>query len=139
MSLPEQLNFSRRRRLPLVLASEAAECGLACIAMVARYHGHDVDLNGLRQRFTLSMSGISLRSLMGLADQLGFSTRPLRVELSALAKVKMPAILHWDLNHFVVLNSVDRQVGRDPRPGASACASSRRRRSPSISPASCSS
>ena len=73
MSLPEQLNFSRRRRLPLVLASEAAECGLACIAMVARYHGHDVDLNGLRQRFTLSMSGISLRSLMGLADQLGFS------------------------------------------------------------------
>jgi ATP-binding cassette, subfamily B, bacterial CvaB/MchF/RaxB len=85
MSLPEQINFSRRRRLPLVLASEAAECGLACVAMVARWHGHDVDLNGLRQRFTLSMSGISLRSLMGLADQLGFSTRPLRVELSALS------------------------------------------------------
>jgi ATP-binding cassette, subfamily B, bacterial CvaB/MchF/RaxB len=106
MSLPEQLNFSRRRRLPLVLASEAAECGLACVAMIARYHGHDVDLNGLRQRFTLSMSGISLRSLMGLADQLGFSTRPLRVELSALSKVQTPAILHWDLNHFVVLNSV---------------------------------
>jgi ATP-binding cassette subfamily B protein RaxB len=106
VSLPEQLNFSRRRRLPLVLASEAAECGLACIAMVARYHGHDVDLNGLRQRFTLSMSGISLRSLMGLADQLGFSSRPLRVELSALGKVKLPAILHWDLNHFVVLASV---------------------------------
>jgi ATP-binding cassette, subfamily B, bacterial CvaB/MchF/RaxB len=106
MNLPEPLNFSRRRRLPLVLASEAAECGLACIAMVARCHGHDVDLNGLRQRFTLSMSGISLRSLMGLADQLGFSTRPLRVELSSLSKVQMPAILHWDLNHFVVLNSI---------------------------------
>src|SRR5215813_9536778 len=106
MSLPEQINFSRRRRLPLVLASEAAECGLACVAMVARWHGHDVDLNGLRQRFTLSMSGISLRSLMGLADQLGFSTRPLRVELSALSKVATPAILHWDLNHFVVLRAV---------------------------------
>ena len=106
MSLPEQINFSLRRRLPLLLASEAAECGLACVAMVARWHGHDVDLNGLRQRFTLSMSGISLRSLMGLADQLGFSTRPLRVELSALSKVKTPAILHWDLNHFVVLDSI---------------------------------
>ena len=106
MSVLEQVNFSRRRRLPMVLASEAAECGLACIAMVARHHGHDVDLNGLRQRFSLSMSGISLRNLMGLADQLGFSTRPLRVELSALRKVRMPAILHWDVNHFVVLNSV---------------------------------
>ena len=89
MSLPVELNFARRRRLPLVLASEAAECGLACLAMVARYHGHDVDLNGLRQRFALSMAGISLRSLVGLADQLGFSTRPLRVELSALAKVHL--------------------------------------------------
>jgi ATP-binding cassette, subfamily B, bacterial CvaB/MchF/RaxB len=119
MSVLEQLNFSRRRRLPLVLASEAAECGLACIAMVARYHGHDVDLNGLRQRFALSMSGISLRNLMGLADQLGFSTRPLRVELSALSKVRMPAILHWDINHFVVLNSISAKgaVIHDPAIG----------------------
>jgi ATP-binding cassette subfamily B protein RaxB len=116
MTWVEQLNFSGRRRLPLVLASEAAECGLACLAMVARYHGHDVDLNGLRQRFALSMSGISLRNLMGLADQLGFSSRPLRVDLWALAKVKTPAILHWDLNHFVVLRSVNakRAVIHDP-------------------------
>ena len=106
MNALQQLNFSRRRRLPLVLASEAAECGLACITMVARYHGHDVDLNGLRQRFALSLAGMSLRSLMGLADQLGFSSRPLRVELTALTKVATPAILHWDLNHFVVLKAV---------------------------------
>jgi ATP-binding cassette subfamily B protein RaxB len=119
MSVLEQLNFSRRQRLPLVLASEAAECGLACIAMVARYHGHDVDLNGLRQRFSLSMAGISLRNLMGLADQLGFSTRPLRVELGALSKVQMPAILHWDVNHFVVLNSISAKgaVINDPAIG----------------------
>jgi ATP-binding cassette, subfamily B, bacterial CvaB/MchF/RaxB len=119
MSLPEQLNFSRRRRLPLVLASEAAECGLACMAMIARFHGHDVDLNGLRQRFSLSMAGISLRSLMGFADQLGFSSRPLRVEFAALSKVQMPAILHWDLNHFVVLNSISAKgaVIHDPAIG----------------------
>src|SRR5215211_5605349 len=119
MSLPAQLNFSRRRRLPLVLASEAAECGLACITMIARYHGHDVDLNGLRQRFALSLAGMSLRSLMGLADQLGFASRPLRVELSALAKVQAPAILHWDLNHFVVLRAVTAKhaVIHDPAVG----------------------
>src|SRR5881394_3975403 len=106
MKLLDQLNFSGRGRLPVMLASEAAECGLACIAMVARYHGHDVDLNGLRQRFALSLTGMSLRSLIGVADQFGFSSRPLRVELSALDKVKTPAILHWDLNHFVVLRAV---------------------------------
>jgi ATP-binding cassette subfamily B protein RaxB len=118
MSIPAQLNFARRRRLPLVLASEAAECGLACITMVARYHGHDVDLNGLRQRFALSLAGMSLRSLMGLADQLGFASRPLRVELAALSKVQLPAILHWDLNHFVVLRSINNRHAVVYDPGA---------------------
>ena len=106
MSVPSELNFARRRRLPIIQGAEAAECGLACMAMVARYHGHDVDLNGLRQRFTLSMAGATLRSIMGFADSLGFAPRALRVELTALHKVRLPAILHWDLNHFVVLKRV---------------------------------
>lgn len=115
-----ELNFSRRRRLPVIQGAEAAECGLVCMAMVARYHGHDVDLNGLRQRFSLSMSGATLRSIMGLADGLGFAPRALRVELSALDKVRLPAILHWDLNHFVVLKSVrnGKAVIHDPAAGA---------------------
>ena len=102
-----------------MLAAEAAECGLACMAMIARYHGHDVDLNGLRQRFSLSLAGASLRSLMGIADQLGFSTRALRAEVGALGKVSLPAIIHWDLNHFVVLKSISRKsaVVHDPAVG----------------------
>ncbi|WP_339873071.1 peptidase domain-containing ABC transporter [uncultured Brevundimonas sp.] len=114
------LNFSRRRRLPVIQGAEAAECGLVCMAMIARYHSHDVDLNGLRQRFSLSMSGATLRSIMGLADGLGFAPRALRVELSALDKVLLPAILHWDLNHFVVLKSVSngKAVIHDPAAGA---------------------
>jgi len=120
VSLSGELNFARRKRLPIVLAAEAAECGLACMAMIGRWHGHDIDLNGLRQRFSLSMSGASLRSLMGLADQMGFSPRALKVELPSLNKVKLPAILHWDLNHFVVLKSVSakRAVIHDPAAGA---------------------
>lgn len=120
MRLPSELNFARRRRLPIIQGAEAAECGLACMAMIARYHGHDVDLNGLRQRFSLSMSGATLRSLMGLAEPLGLAARALRVELSALGKVRLPAVLHWDLNHFVVLKSVtgDKAVVHDPAMGA---------------------
>lgn len=115
-----ELNFSRRRRLPVIQGAEASECGLACMAMIARYHGHDVDLNGLRQRFSLSMSGATLRSIMSLADSLGFAPRALRVELTALGKVRLPAILHWDLNHFVVLKTVGggKAVVHDPALGA---------------------
>ena len=120
MRAPPQINLSRRRRLPVTLAAEGAECGLACIAMIAAYHGHDVDLNGLRQRFSLSLSGASLRCLMGFANSLGLATRALRVELGSLNKVRMPAVIHWDLNHFVVLKSVsgDKAVIHDPAVGA---------------------
>jgi ATP-binding cassette subfamily B protein RaxB len=120
MSVSAELNFTRTRRLPVILAAEAAECGLGCLTMISRYYGHDVDLNGLRQRFALSMAGASLRGLMSLADQLGFSSRALRVELSGLKKVRLPAILHWNLDHFVVLKSVTRRhaVIHDPAGGA---------------------
>jgi ATP-binding cassette subfamily B protein RaxB len=119
MSILSDLNIGVRHRLPAILAAEAAECGLACMAMISCYWRHDVDLNGLRQRFSLSLAGASLRSLIGIADQLGFSTRALRVEMSALNKVHLPAILHWDLNHFVVLKSVNRKraVVHDPAVG----------------------
>ena len=75
MSRLAELNLARRPRLPVILAAEAAECGLACLTMVARFHGHDIDLNGLRQRFALSLSGASLGSLMRLADALALSGR----------------------------------------------------------------
>ena len=97
-----------RRRLGVVQGVEAAECGLACMTMIARYYGHDVDLNGLRQRFSLSMAGATLRSMMALAEQLGFAARPLRVEVGALGNLRKPVILHWDMNHFVVLESTRR-------------------------------
>ena len=97
-----------RRRLAVLQGVEAAECGLACMAMIAKYYGHDVDLNGLRQRFSMSMAGATLRSMMTLAEQLGFATRPLRAEIGALRNLRKPAILHWDMNHFVVLKSTRR-------------------------------
>ena len=103
----------------MVRAAEGAECGLACLAMVAKYLGHDVDLNGMRQRFPVSLAGTKLRSLMDLAGQLGLAARALRADLDALPKLRTPAILHWDLDHFVVLKSVrrGRVVVHDPALG----------------------
>ena len=100
------LNLPRARILPIVQQSEEAECGLACLTMIAAFHGHHVDLNGLRQQFSISMSGSTLRGLMTTADELNLSSRAIRVELDQLHKVQSPAILHWDMNHFVVLKRV---------------------------------
>ncbi|MCD9086231.1 peptidase domain-containing ABC transporter [Stenotrophomonas sp. SY1] len=89
-----------------ILQSEAAECGLASLAMVADAHGMHVGLSELRRRFSMSLKGAKLSHLIHIAQQLGFTTRPLRLEMEDLDSLKLPCILHWDLNHFVVLAKV---------------------------------
>jgi ATP-binding cassette subfamily B protein RaxB len=94
------------RRVPLVLQSEAAECGLACIAMCANYHGYEVDLGTLRAKLSASLRGVTLAQLMQMSSELNLSPRALRLELVALERLRVPSILHWDLDHFVVLEKV---------------------------------
>ena len=100
------------RRTPVVRQSEAAECGLACLAMVASYHGYKIDLATLRRKFSISLKGARLATLMKIADELGFHARGLRGDLEDLHDVPLPAVLHWDLSHFVVLTGVDRRMGK---------------------------
>lgn len=103
------LNFTGRRALPLIRQSEAAECGLACLAMVAGYHGQRIGLAKLRQRFPISLRGMTLAQLMQVSDELGLHSRPLRGEIEEMPEVRLPAVLHWDLNHFVVLKAIRRR------------------------------
>ena len=107
------------RRVPVILQTEAAECGLACLAMVASAHGLRTDLATLRQRFSLSLKGVTLADLVRMADQLQLSARGLRAELDELPQLQTPCILHWDMNHFVVLVEVKRGVAvvHDPAHG----------------------
>jgi ATP-binding cassette, subfamily B, bacterial CvaB/MchF/RaxB len=104
----QSLSFTGRGRLPLIRQSEAAECGLACLAMVASYYGHRIDLNTLRRRFPVSLNGVTLRALIGVANQLQLAARPLRFELDHLRQLRLPAVVHWDMSHFVVLKFVTR-------------------------------
>ncbi|KAA0072120.1 peptidase domain-containing ABC transporter [Rhodanobacter sp. T12-5] len=113
------LQFGWSRSLPMMLQTEAAECGLACLAMVASYHGHDVDLAGLRRKFSTSLKGVTLARVMAMAGQLGFTCRPLKLDMDNLRQLKTPCLLHWDLNHFVVLKRVGKRriVVHDPAYG----------------------
>ena len=119
------LNFRLRGTLPVVQQTEAAECGLACLAMVASYHGHQLDLNTLRRSHPVSLNGVTLRALMQVASQMRLLCRPLRFEPTDLHQLRLPAILHWDMSHFVVLKSVTRHgiVVHDPACGQRACSS----------------
>ena len=97
-------------RVPLILQTEAAECGLACLAMVASAHGQHTDLAALRQQFNVSTHGLTLADLVRMAGSLQLGARALQVEPEQLSQLALPCILHWDLNHFVVLVSVRRGV-----------------------------
>lgn len=95
--------------LPLILQTEVAECGLACLAMVACHHGYRTDLSTLRARFPGSLRGSSFDTLDHIAAQLKLSTIAYTLRLDELPQLKMPAILHWNLNHFVVLHQANRK------------------------------
>ncbi|HDR8860206.1 TPA: peptidase domain-containing ABC transporter [Burkholderia territorii] len=106
MLLTHRLSLPFQRRLPIVLQTEATECGLACLAMVAGHYGHHVDLATLRRQFTVSLKGIGLARIMEIAHRLDFGTRALKLGLEQLVQLRAPCILHWNFNHFVVLQSV---------------------------------
>ena len=113
------LNFSGLRRLPVIRQTEATECGLACLAMISSYHGHRIDLNTLRRRYPVSLKGVTLRALIQVASQMQLACRAIRFELDHLRQLNLPTIVHWDMNHFVVLKSVTRRgiVVHDPASG----------------------
>jgi ATP-binding cassette subfamily B protein RaxB len=99
----------RFRYLPMIRQAEATECGHACLAMVAAWHGHQIDLVSLRLHHAASANGTSLQALAAIAEQLSLQARALRLEPADLCRLQLPALLHWDMNHFVVLKSASRR------------------------------
>ena len=112
--------FRPANRLPTVLQSERSECGLACLAMIASWFGRKMDLNTLRHEYAISARGANLTDLIGIANSLGLEARPVKLEMEDLQSLSLPAVLHWNMNHFVVVKAVDRKgiVIHDPAVGA---------------------
>ncbi|WGE47715.1 peptidase domain-containing ABC transporter [Actinobacillus equuli] len=103
----EQLNFNFFRKVPVTLQTETAECGLACLSMILGYYHHGkTNLFNLRSQYGVSSRGVNLQNLIDISRHLGFITRPLSLELEEVNQLRLPCILHWDFNHFVVLTKV---------------------------------
>lgn len=118
-ALSEKLDLKLRRRVPVVHQTESSECGLACLAMICGHYGRNTDLIALRRQFNLSARGATLAGVRETATQLGMETRALSLDLSELRALRLPCILHWNFNHFVVLVSArkNRFVLHDPALG----------------------
>lgn len=107
------------RKVPVVTQSEVAECGLACLNMLAIYHGHRVSMRYMRDHFPCRSTGTKLNELIHTASQLGFSTRAIKSEINELNNIKLPCIIHWDMNHYVVLCKIQHNgiIINDPASG----------------------
>lgn len=119
MNYLERLSFGFSKKLSVILQTEVAECGLACLTAIAGYHGYHSDLRTMRQKYSLSQKGLTMADIVRFANDLNLTSRALRLDLDDLPNLRAPCILHWDLNHFVVLKEVvkDGIVIMDPAVG----------------------
>ncbi len=104
-----KLRLFPRKSVPLVLQQEAAECGLACLAMVAKHYGAQIEMVDLRARFEVSSRGTSLQDMGAWADQIGLNARCVELAADEIKQLKLPAVLHWAGNHWVVATQVSEQ------------------------------
>lgn len=102
-----------------MLQAEQSDCGLTALAMIAHHFGHNLNLTRFRHQFAAGGDTTSLKSLLLIADGIGLAARPVRLGVDEIRQLKLPAILHWDLKHFVVAIKVRRRgvVIHDPAAG----------------------
>ncbi len=86
-----------------VLQMEATECGAASLAMILAYYGKSVTLEELRCECGVSRNGVNAKSIVKAARYHGLKTRALRASVDGAKTIKTPAIIHWNMDHFLVL------------------------------------
>lgn len=106
-------------KVPVIMQMEAVECGAASLCMILAYYGKWLPLEKVRADCGVSRDGCSARNIIRAARAYGLDAQGYRMELSALREIEFPAIIHWNFNHFVVLNGFKKNnaVLNDPGRG----------------------
>ncbi|WP_052284662.1 peptidase domain-containing ABC transporter [Kluyvera genomosp. 1] len=114
-----KIDFSLRKKTPVILQSEATECGIACLAMICSFYGQHIDLFNFRHHYGSPSQGSSLLSLSQTAGQVGLKSRALTLDLDEIKQLKLPCIIHWEMNHYVVLTKIGKSsfIIHDPSLG----------------------
>jgi len=107
----------RRRRFPFVRQIDEMDCGAACVAMLCRSFGHDVSMTSIRYAVGTSTDGTTLRGLIRGGNEIGLEMRPIKSSPDRVDSLALPAIVHWQGNHWVVLHRIDKDKLRIADPG----------------------
>ncbi|WP_019505013.1 peptidase domain-containing ABC transporter [Pleurocapsa sp. PCC 7319] len=94
------------QRYPYYAQQSVSDCGAACLIMIGQYWGKNYSLNRLRDLANVNRNGSTLRGLASAAETIGFVTRPVKATLDRLEQQKLPAIAHWDNNHYIVVYEI---------------------------------
>lgn len=115
----KRIDFSLRKKVPVIIQSESTECGNASLAMICGYYGKEIDLFNFRNRYGSTSQGATLNDLSRVAHEAGLKTRALSLDIDEVKELRLPCVLHWSLNHYVVLVAVKgkRFVINDPAMG----------------------
>ena len=108
----------RLRKIDHVMQIDEMDCGAACLGMICRHFGRKVSLARIRQLCHTATDGTSLKAISRAATELGLAARALKVSLRNLSLMPLPAIVHWEGNHWIVLYDVDEQFARVADPAA---------------------
>lgn len=113
------LNKIWRKRVPVLLQMSEVECGLACLAMLLSYHGRETSISELRTQYGASRDGVSALNLVKAARTCGMIARAISLRHNDFNNVTLPAIIHWEFNHFLVVErwAPDKVTVVDPASG----------------------
>jgi NHLM bacteriocin system ABC transporter peptidase/ATP-binding protein len=106
------------RRTPTIRQMETVECGAAALAMILAHYGSWIPLEQLRVACGVSRDGINARNVLAAARHYGLSARAFKMEPAELSRLAMPCVIHWNFNHFVVLEGVDHRYAHVNDPAA---------------------
>lgn len=111
--------MSKIAKVPVVMQMEALECGAAALCMILAYYGKWISLEQVRADCGVSRDGSDARNIIRAAKAYGLKASGYRMEPSALREIAFPAIIHWNFNHFVVLDGFkkNKAVINDPGKG----------------------
>ncbi len=117
---PRKRSWLRRRRIAIQHQVSTVECGAACLAMILSYYGHKTSISEVREQCGLGRDGLSALSIVKVARHYGLRVRALSLQENDLSFVTLPAIVHWEFNHFIIVERwspkgvtvVDPAVGR---------------------------
>lgn len=98
--------FFKNKKVDEIIQEQAYECGIASLAMCMNYHGRNVELEEIREKYEIPNDGSTFHDLSDISEEEGFITDSYKAEIDELNQLKLPAIIHWELNHFIVLKKI---------------------------------